>query len=68
MNVPPINTQAVLHSMSIELANLKSADAQQGKQLQGQMQQQLQQLQEEQVQAAQDSSQQALGSLIDVNA
>jgi hypothetical protein len=68
MNIPPLNSQAVLNSMSIELSDLKSADAQQGKQLQEQMQQQLRLLQTEQQQAAQDGAQQAKGSQIDVTA
>ncbi len=67
MNVPTINSRAVVNSMSIELAELKSADAQQGKQLQEHMQQQLQQLQAEQQQSAEESSQQIKGSQIDVN-
>lgn len=68
MNVSSVNPQTVLNSMSIELAELKSADPQQAKQLQTQMQQQLTQLEQEQQQAQQNSSQQARGALIDVNA
>jgi hypothetical protein len=71
MNISQFNSQVVLNSMSIELADLKSADPSQGKQLQTQMLQQLQQfqqLQQEQQQSPQDSAQQARGSLIDVNA
>jgi hypothetical protein len=68
MNIAAISSRTVLNSMRIELADLKSADPQQAKQLQTQMQQQLRQLQQGQEQAQQNAVQPASGALIDVSA